>query len=78
MARTNSYSENLHNVIRGGPDRIHILLAKDPHEAHTISFQNPLLQSLKLSILCDDDFLLVVGLWKMHVHLQRQTQKGEK
>lgn len=62
-------SENLHNVVGGGPNRVHILFTKDPHETDSICFQDPLLQGFKLSIFCDDDFLFVVRLGKMHVHL---------
>lgn len=57
-----SYCEDLHDVVRCGPDRIYILLAEDSHETHTIGLQDPLLQGLELTILCDDDLLLVVCL----------------
>lgn len=56
-------SENLYNVVGGGSDRVHILLTEDPHETDSIGFQDPLLQSFKLSFFCDDYFLLVVSLW---------------
>lgn len=67
-----SYREDLHDVVGGGPDGIHVLLAEDPHEAHTVRLQDPLLQGLELTFLRDDDLLLVVSLGQMHVHLEER------
>lgn len=64
-----SYRENLHNVVGRGPDRIDVLLAEDPHEAHSVRLEDPLLQGLELTILRDDDLLLIVSLGQVHVHL---------
>lgn len=68
-----SYRENLHNVVGRGPDRIDVLLAEDPHEAHSVRLEDPLLQGLELTILRDDDLLLVVSLGQVHVHLEEKS-----
>lgn len=57
-----NYREDLHNVIGGGPDGVYILLTEDPHQAYTVRLKDPLLQSLELTILCDDDLFLIVSL----------------
>lgn len=68
-----SYREDLHNVIGRGPDGVDVLLAEDPHEAHAIRLKDPLLQSLELTILCDDYLLLIVSLGQVHVHLEEKS-----
>ena len=68
-----SYRENLYNVVGGGPDRIDVLLAEDPHEAHSVCLEDPLLQGLELTILSDDDLLLIVSLGQVHVHLEEKS-----
>lgn len=67
------YREDFHNVIGSGPDRIYILLTEDPHQAYTVCLKDPLLQSLELTVLCDDDLFLVVSLRQVHVHLKKQV-----
>ncbi len=68
-----SYREDLHNVVGGGPDGIYDLLAEDPHEAHAVCLEDPLLQGLELAVLCDDDLLLIVSLGQVHVHLEEKS-----
>lgn len=63
------YREDLHNIVRRGPDGVDILLTEDSHQADTVCLKDPLLQGLELTILCDDDLLLVVSLGQVHVHL---------
>lgn len=72
-----AYGEDLHDVVGGGPDGVHVLLAEDPHETHTVCLQDPLLQGLELTVLRDDDLLLVVRLRQVHVHLKEEEQKGQ-
>lgn len=67
-----SYREDLHNVVGGGPDGIYVLLAEDSHETHTVCLKDPLLQGLELTVLCDDDLLLIVSLGQVHVHLEEK------
>lgn len=69
----NHYREDLHDIIGGGPDRIYVLLTENPHQAHTVRLKDPLLQSLELAVLRDDDFFLVVGLGQVHVHLEKKV-----
>ena len=68
-----SYREDLHNVIRGGPDWIDVLLTEYSHETHAVCLEDPLLQGLELTILCDDDLLLIVSLGQVHVHLEERS-----
>lgn len=73
-----SYSEDLHNIVGGGPDWVNVLLAKDSHKTDTVCLENPFLQSFKLSLLCDDGLFLVLGLRKMHVHLQDESRVNNR
>ena len=66
-----AHREDLHDVIGCGAHRVYILLTQHAHQAHAVRLQDPLLQGLELPILCDDDLLLVVSLWQVHVHLAR-------
>lgn len=73
-----SYSEDLHDVVRGGPDGVHVLLTQDPHQTHAVRLQDPLLQGLELAVLSDDDLLLVVRLRQVHVHLEEEEEEESK
>lgn len=71
-AEVKTYREDLYNVVGGGPDGINVLLAEHSHEANSVRLKDPLLQGLKLTILCDDDLLLVVSLRQVHVDLKKK------
>lgn len=70
--KSESYREDLNNIVGGGPDRVDVLLAEDSHKTDTVCLENPFLQRFKLSLLCDYGLFLVLGLGKMHVHLEER------
>lgn len=66
------YREYLHNVVGGSPDGVDVFLAEHSHETHSVRLKDPLLQGFELTVLCDDDLLLVVSLGQVHVHLKER------
>lgn len=61
--------KNFYNIIGCCSDRINIPLAENSHEGRSVSLKDPLSNSLELSLLSDEDPLLVISVGKMHVHL---------
>ena len=62
-------SENLDNVVRRRSYRVHRRLTENLHQVHAICLEDPLLKCLVLSLLIDDDSLLGVLRWIVHVDL---------
>ena len=64
-----AHLEDLDNVIGRCSDGVDRRLTENPQEVGSISLQNPLLDGLVLTLFVDNDALLCVLRWVVHVHL---------
>ena len=69
MKISQTYRENLDNIVGDCPDGIDIPLWQDTHQAGTVSLKDPVCNVLILTILCKDCALLVISGRQMHVNL---------
>ena len=69
----NTNREYLDNVVSCRTNRIDVLLWQNPRQWRAVRLQNPLLNRFKLTVIRNDDTLLVVRRRQMHVDLDQTT-----